>query len=282
MPTMVSAFFITGYGTDCEVEYKYAIRFGGDDKNRIIFFFQLISGEACLLKYNFLVFLCGFLDDGVLDATLVSALFWKHAKTDGGKAQVNQLAKSERSDITPSICNGFKLMIKLELLSGLLAEGDSAVHTLAMDCYFFLAHNDSIRHDDRCCSLKRNPASPSAFTRRVDTLYQPVRLGKGKFTAQVEATMQRNLANNLVNLQYLTPVSGEVTQDYPQNPNGSPYGIESICDSTGRLFGLMLHPEAFNHITDHPHWSTLKNPKEITLGVSLFTKGVRYDVRGEQ
>ncbi|MCH8075893.1 MAG: phosphoribosylformylglycinamidine synthase subunit PurQ, partial [SAR324 cluster bacterium] len=39
------------------------------------------------------------------------------------------------------------------------------------------------------------------------------------------------------------------------NPNGSPFGIASLCNPQGTVMGLMPHPEAFNHYTNHPRWT---------------------------
>ena len=87
-------------------------------------------------------------------------------------------------------------------------------------------------------------------------------------------------------VKFLTdPETGEATMTFPQNPNGSVNAIAGICDPSGRIFGLMPHPEAFNHFTNHPNW-TLK--KEALLragkkldnlegdGIKLFRNAVEY------
>ncbi|MDH4322220.1 MAG: phosphoribosylformylglycinamidine synthase subunit PurQ, partial [Desulfobulbaceae bacterium] len=65
------------------------------------------------------------------------------------------------------------------------------------------------------------------------------------------------------------------TMTYPANPNGSPDAIAGICDPTGRLFGLMPHPEAFLHRTNHPRWTREDLPEE-GQGVALFRNGVNF------
>ncbi|MFH1487754.1 MAG: phosphoribosylformylglycinamidine synthase subunit PurQ, partial [Pseudomonadota bacterium] len=45
---------------------------------------------------------------------------------------------------------------------------------------------------------------------------------------------------------------------WPFNPNGSLSDIAGICDPTGRIFGLMPHPEAFHDLTNHPNWTMRK------------------------
>mgnify|MGYP000172869111 FL=1 len=80
----------------------------------------------------------------------------------------------------------------------------------------------------------------------------PVRHGEGKLVARDAATLQRLQDENLIALQYTHPETGEVTQEYPWNPNGSPLGIAGLTDPTGHILGLMPHPEAFHHATNHP------------------------------
>ena len=67
------------------------------------------------------------------------------------------------------------------------------------------------------------------------------------------------------------------TQDWPQNPNGSPGAVAGVCDPSGRLFGLMPHPDAFIYDHQHPHWSRRRladeKPAEAA-GLTIFRNGV--------
>ena len=81
-------------------------------------------------------------------------------------------------------------------------------------------------------------------------------------------------------------------QQFPLNPNGSIHDIAGICDATGHIFGLMPHPEAYNHFTNHPDWpgemEKLKREPDMmikepgipmgcsTLGISIFINAVNY------
>lgn len=42
---------------------------------------------------------------------------------------------------------------------------------------------------------------------------------------------------------------------YLENPNGSDEAIAGLCDITGRIFGLMPHPEGYVRWTAHPEWT---------------------------
>jgi len=68
---------------------------------------------------------------------------------------------------------------------------------------------------------------------------------------------------------------GEWTGDYPFNPNGSIEGVAGICDESGRLFGMMPHPEGYLHYTNHPRWTRECLPEE-GAGVTLFRNAAEY------
>jgi phosphoribosylformylglycinamidine synthase len=53
-----------------------------------------------------------------------------------------------------------------------------------------------------------------------------------------------------------------------------------LCDETGRLFGLMPHPEAYVHRTHHPRWTREDHLPEEGMGLWLFQNAVRF-IRGE-
>jgi phosphoribosylformylglycinamidine synthase len=78
-----------------------------------------------------------------------------------------------------------------------------------------------------------------------------------------------------VALQYIHPATGQPTQDYPENPNGSPLAIAGLTDPSGRILGLMPHPEAYNHPTNNPAW-TRDDGTQSSLGLVLLENGVRY------
>ncbi|MGN0009670.1 MAG: phosphoribosylformylglycinamidine synthase subunit PurQ, partial [Desulfovibrionaceae bacterium] len=85
--------------------------------------------------------------------------------------------------------------------------------------------------------------------------------------------LRRIQEENLIALQYVHPETHEPTQEYPYNPNGSPLAIAGLTDPTGHVLGLMPHPEAFHHVTNHPAWTRgeLDAP-----GTMLFLNAVKY------
>ncbi len=264
--TQVNTLVITGYGTNCEVECAHAAKISGADRVEIKHFSDLISGDTSLTDFNFLILPGGFLDGDDLGAAQAAANRWRHAKTEQGEPLLDQLKTFfTNGGIIFGICNGFQLLVKLGLLP--------AIDELYFERQVSLSHNDSARYEDRWVHLAANAKSPCVFTKGIETLYIPVRHGEGKIIAKDEATLAALQENNLIALQYIDPDSGEVTQEYPMNPNGSPLGIAGLTDPSGRILGMMPHPEAYNHPTNHPGWTA---GKEAELGTVLVKNGIDY------
>jgi phosphoribosylformylglycinamidine synthase len=97
--------------------------------------------------------------------------------------------------------------------------------------------------------------------------------------------MERLFKTKQVVAQYADASGNPANGQWPANPNGSLQDIAGICDPTGRIFGLMPHPEAFNHVTNHPDWTRKKEallrqgkalPSEEGEGVKVFRNAVEH------
>jgi hypothetical protein len=108
-----------------------------------------------------------------------------------------------------------------------------------------------------------------------ERLYLPVRHGEGKFFCTDERVLRGMFEGGQVVVRYIHPESGRPTMEYPWNPNGSLEAIAGICDPTGRLMGLMPHPEAYHHRTNHPRWTRESLPEEGE-GVIIFRNAVNF------
>lgn len=264
--SQVKVLVVTGNGTNSHEESAHAARQAGADEATVEYFFDLVAGRVRLEDYNFLVFPGGFLDGDDLGAAQAAALRWQYLETAEGERLVDQLRRFfESGGLILGICNGFQLLVKLGLLP--------AVGGRYFERQVSLSHNDSARYEDRWVTLNINEDSPCVFTKGLKQLYIPVRHGEGKLVTKDEETLREIVDNNLVALQYADPATGEVTQKYPLNPNGSPLGIAGLTDPTGRILGLMPHPEAFNHPTNHPGWT---RGETAPLGTEIFANAVRY------
>ena len=54
-------------------------------------------------------------------------------------------------------------------------------------------------------------------------------------------------------LRYADPTTGEATESYPYNPNGSPLGTAAVCSEDGRHLAMMPHPERCIMTWQMPH-----------------------------
>jgi phosphoribosylformylglycinamidine synthase len=181
----------------------------------------------------------------------------------------------DRGNLVLGICNGFQTLVNLGLLPGF--RGDYKTRSIA------LTFNDCGNFRDDWVVLKVN-SSPCVFTKGFDLLELPIRHGEGKFYSG-KAVIERLFENNQVVIQYALPDGNPAEGRFPFNPNGSINDIAGICDPTGRIFGLMPHPEAFNHWTNHPDWTrdkeimkrgNKKPDSNLTMGIRIFKNGVDF------
>jgi len=269
MTSQIRVIVTSGYGTNCEMETANACRLAGADHVDIVHLSDLLDGSVRLDDYHFLNLPGGFLDGDNLGAAQAGAHRLRNARVKGtGERLLDQLLKFVRKGgLVLGVCNGFQLMAKTGLLPGF--DGDFEKR------YVSLAHNDSGRFEDRWVTCKVPPCSSCIFTRGIDRIELPVRHGEGKFVTIDRSSRNRLVTDGLIALQYISPVTGEPTQDYPCNPNGSELAIAGICDTTGRLMGLMPHPEAFHHRTNHPRWTREVLPEE-GAGLAFFRNAMDY------
>jgi phosphoribosylformylglycinamidine synthase len=251
------------------MEMAHACRLGGSDVVDIVHISELLYGEKRLDDYHFLNLPGGFLDGDDLGSAKAGANRILHAavKSDTEKLREQFDRFIREGKLILGVCNGFQLMVKL----GILPSFDRKPFVQSVT----LTHNDSGRFEDRWAYLKVNPASPCVFTKNLPGLYYPVRHGEGKLVVDSDATLERLRRENLIALQYCDDQYMQPIMTYPENPNGSIDAIAGLCDPTGRLFGLMPHPEAFLHRTNHPRWTREDLPEE-GQGVAIFRNAIDF------
>ncbi len=264
------AIVITGNGTNCEMEAAHACRLGGFDEAVIAHIAEILSGEVRLDDFHFLNLTGGFLDGDDLGSAKAQANRLKHAAVAGsGEKLVEQFTRFiQAGKLILGVCNGFQLMVKMGMLPGF--DGDYLSQTVT------LTHNDCGRFQDRWTYLKADPASPCVFTKGIEKgIYLPMRHGEGKFLCDSDATLDRIEREHLAVFKYSDPDFATPATEFPANPNGSQNSIAGICDSSGRLMGLMPHPEAFVHYTQHPRWTREQLPEDGD-GLILYKNAAEY------
>ncbi len=270
MATTTRAIVLTGNGTNCEVEAAHACRLGGFDEAVIAHIADILSGEIRLDEFHFLNLTGGFLDGDDLGSAKAQANRLKHADISGtGEKLVDQFIRFiGDGKLILGVCNGFQLMVKMGILPGFDGEYLSQKVTLTF--------NDCGRFQDRWCYLKADPLSPSIFTKGLEKgIYLPVRHGEGKFLCDASGTLDCIEQGHLAVLKYSDPEYLLPATEFPFNPNGSLNSIAGLCDSTGRLMGLMPHPEAFVHYTQHPRWTREELPEDGD-GLILYRNAAEY------
>ena len=264
------AIVITGNGTNCEREAAYACRLGGFDEAVIAHIAEILSGEIRLDDFHFLNLTGGFLDGDDLGSAKAQANRLRYATvTETGEKLADQFLRFiTGGKLILGVCNGFQLMVKMGVLPRI--DGNYLNQTVT------LTHNDCGLFQNRWVYLKANPASPCVFTKGIEKgIYLPMRHGEGKFVCDSEQILSEIERRNLTVFRYSDSAYAEPSMEFPLNPNGSVNAIAGICDPSGRLMGLMPHPEAFVHYTQHPRWTREELPKEGD-GLILYRNAVEY------
>lgn len=270
----VNAMVLTGYGLNCDYETDYSLSLAGAVSRRV-HINEVIMGKTSdkgirLDDYHMLVFGGGFswADDhgaGVLFASKIRSNM---------EEQIERFVRDGKLII--GICNGFQAIVNMGLLPGF--DGNYQDRRLAV------TYNDCGNYVDAWVNLKVNLFSPCVFTKGLTHIELPVRHGEGKFISS-EADMERLFEAGQVVVQYADQDAKEAQGRWPENPNGSMRDVAGICDPTGRIFGLMPHPEAFNHCTNHPDWIRRREAlrrqgrdmhDEEGEGIRIFRNAVDY------
>lgn len=255
---MIKVLVLTGYGINCERETAHAFYKAGAQPI-LVHLNDLIEKPSLMDNCHIFSIPGGFSfgDDIASGRILANRIRYRLEKS--------LMKFIQDGKLIIGICNGFQVMVKM----GILPLFDHHFQQCVT-----LTHNDSGRFEDRWVHLKINPKSPCVWTKNIEKLDLPVRHGEGKFITLNESVLEKLRAQNQIVLQYAKSDSSLAEGEYPLNPNGSTDDIAGICDPSGRIFGLMPHPEAFWNITLHPLWK--RNITNITTGLRIFKNGVSY------
>ncbi len=249
-------------GTNRDVEMAYAFELAGGDA-RIVHVNELRSGKEKFNDYQILVFPGGFAygDDIVSGKILAIEL------TSFFKKELEKFIERKDTAIL-GVCNGFQVLVRTGLLPFRSLGG--------MDVT--LTNNDSGHLECRWIKAKINSKSSCKFFKGFENqiIDYPVAHGEGKFFTD-EKTLKEIEEKNLVAFRYVDE-KGNPTQEYPKNPNGALHAIMGITDTTGRILGMMPHPECFIRAEQHPNW---RRGKVKVDGLPLFENIVQFVKRAK-
>lgn len=245
-------------GINCDEELFFAFKTVGADP-KIVHINDLREKKDSFKKYNILAVPGGFSygDDivsGKILALELTSFFSEELK--------KFIARSDT--LTIGICNGFQVLIRTGVLPfGNIGEMDAT-----------LTNNESGHFECRWVKLQIDKNTSCVFLKNLqgECVSYQVAHGEGRFLT-TEKNLKKIEKENLVTFRYVDS-KGQETQNYPENPNGSPHAIAGITDPTGRVLGLMPHPERFVKIEQHPNFrrGEIKKPE----GLPIFKNMARF------
>lgn len=247
-------------GTNCDVETSYAFELAGAEPVRL-HINQLIENPALASSFQMLCFPGGFSygDDIAAGRILATQI----------QTFLGEMLESFKNDdrLVLGICNGFQIMMRLGIF---FDESESTPPAT-------LTWNAQGRFEDRWVHLK--PTSDRCvFLKDIEQIYLPMAHAEGRFLFRDDTSRQQLNAAGQLAIRYCSP-NGESSEDiliFPVNPNGAQANIAGICDASGRIFGLMPHPERHLFPTNHPQWTRRETQPEHGEGLKLFQNAVAY------
>jgi len=244
-------------GTNRDEEMAYAFKIAGGDV-KIVHVNQLRDGSEKLSNYQILALPGGFAyGDDIVSGKILAIELTSFLGT-----QMKKFIERKNTAII-GVCNGFQVLVRTGLLPfRKFGEMDAT-----------LTNNDSGHFECRWIKVKVNEKNTSPFLKGMDEkiLMYPIAHGEGKFFTD-NKTLRQIEEKNLVAFRYID-ANGNPTQDYSDNPNGALNAIMGVTDSTGRILGMMPHPECFVRQEQHPNW---RRGKVKIDGLPLFENIVNF------
>lgn len=251
----VKVLILRAAGTNCDYETKFAFECV-DAHADLVHINELFRKKKKLSGYHILAIPGGFTYGDDVSAGKILANELKYGLGGALKDFVSQ------GKLIIGICNGFQVLVKGGFLPGI---NGGAEATLML--------NDSGKFEDRWGYLRKR-YNICIWTKGVDEIiYLPVAHAEGKFVPAHNGTLAKLKEDERIVFQYVDK-DGNLA-GYPDNPNGSTENIAGICDSTGRILGMMPHPERYVDPLNHPRWMR-DELKQEGDGLAIFRNGVEY------
>lgn len=257
-------FILRAPGTNCDVETAHAFELAGARTERV-HVNRLLESPRQLDDFQILCVPGGFSYGDDVAAGRILANQLRH-HLDQSLRQFKEAGK-----LILGICNGFQILLRSGVLLPLAADSTAPAT---------LAWNASGRFEDRWSPLFV-ASNKSVFFAGIDTMYLPIAHAEGKFVPRDEATLRALDSAGQIVLRYGTrdaaqhPPEMAPSVPYPDNPNGSLGDVAGVCDESGRVCGLMPHPERHLDATQHPRWT--RGPVAKTGdGFRVFQNAVAY------
>lgn len=252
---------LRGPGTNCDHETAYAFELAGGKTERV-HINRLLENPGLLKEFQALCVPGGFSYGDDLGAGRVLGFQLQN--------RLGDYLQQFRDDgkLLLGICNGFQVLMSCGLLVPPAADG----HRRAT-----LTLNDGGQFLNRWVYLENTSQDKCVFLKGIERMAMPMAHAEGKFvTDSTETTRQLDTAGQLT-LRYSAPLEHEASLgDLPANPNGATLDVAGVCDATGRVLGLMPHPERHICRTQHFQWTRLPKDAPTGDGLAMFQNAVQY------
>ena len=252
----VKAIVLRAAGINCDMETEYALQLAGAEAVRV-HINRIIEDKKLLEQFQIIVFPGGFSygDDVAAGKILANQI-------------VHHLSEALRKFIDDGklvlgICNGFQVLVKMGILP---------FNAIGPQDTVTITNNDSGKFEDRWVHLAPQ-TEKCIFIEPGRQIYLPIAHGEGKVVTKDDVTLEQLKSGGHIAFKYIDENGKE--GGFPINPNGSVDSIAGLTDTTGRVLGLMPHPERFVRPTQHPRWTRPQTNPDAD-GMTIFNNAVRY------
>lgn len=255
---------LSGYGLNREMDAEYAWQKAGGIPE-IVHVNDLIDKRKKLKDYQIFMIPGGF---SYADETGSGNAMANKIKYQFGD-QIIKFINDQK--LVLGVCNGFQVLVNLGLLPGI--DGDYDSRKVA------LQYNASARLQCRWVYLK-NISKKCVFTKNIkELIYCPISHGEGNFYAD-NKTLKSLKDNDQIVFKFADENGKPAHGKFPINPNGALEDITGICDSTGRVMGMMPHAEDAVNLTNRADWTKIKRERKFKdadiAGLKIYQNAVNY------
>jgi phosphoribosylformylglycinamidine synthase I len=252
-------------GTNCDEETAFAFEKAGATAERV-HVNRLIENPALKDRYQILCVPGGFsYGDDIAAGRILATRLRQHLSD-----MVDTFVHGSGDRLVLGICNGMQVLMRLGVLTEGVGQPDQSAATLSW--------NNHGRFEDRWVHLLVDE-TPCVFLKDIERMYLPMAHAEGKFVAANDSVLDDLQSQGRLAVRYARAGQGSVENEvlpFPDNPNGADANVAGVCDASGRVFGLMPHPERHIEATHHPCWTRRSEQPEHGDGFAMFKNAVDW------